>query len=277
MDVPLLLLGPGVPQGREEARVAGLEDIAPTLRTLCRLPARDGDGFDLLSLPEERVAVGESLSAHRLYRWAQQSVAFDGRHALLDGGPRLELYDRARDPGEQAPVKDPTAESAFERLDRALGAYRARRGPRGLGPEHPAAPLYYGIPFVPQGDFLPVAENRLLRDVRASLPAAATLEYANVAIAAGRHEIVRALLEPLAQIERDDPENPAPCLARGRALLLVLGDAGVAVEALEEALRRGYDSPDVDRLIERAAQAAGDGEALARARSRLARREKPGP
>ncbi|MFI5401422.1 MAG: sulfatase, partial [Planctomycetota bacterium] len=101
LDVPLLLFGPGVPAGRTEERVAGLEDIAPTLRRLCELDARAGDGFDLLSLPEERVAVGESLAAHRLYRWAQQSSAFDGRFALLDGGPRVELYDRAEDPVER--------------------------------------------------------------------------------------------------------------------------------------------------------------------------------
>jgi len=273
MDVPLVLVGPGVPPGREEERVAGLEDIAPTLRTLCRLPARSGDGLDLFSLPEERVAVGESLQAHRLYRWAQQSVAFDGRFSLLDGGPRIELYDCEKDPGERSPLDEPEGDPAFERLDRALQAYRDRRGPAGRGTELPAAPVYYGIPFVPQADFLPVAENRALRDVRSSLPEAALLERATAAIAMGGHELVRAFLEPLQELERDDPANPAPSLVRGRALLLALGDAKGAVAALEEAVRRGYDSPDVDRLLEKAAKDAGDQAALQRVRARLAERK----
>jgi arylsulfatase A-like enzyme len=256
MDVPLLLLGPGVPAGRVEERVAGLEDVAPTLRRMCRLGAREGDGFDLLSLPEERVAVGESLAAHRLYRWAQQSVAFDGRFALLDGGPWQELYDRAADPGERSPLGDPAERPEFEPLDRALGVYRDRRGPEGRGVELPAAPAYYGIPLVPQGDFLPAAENRRLRDVRDALPAAALLDRASGAIATGNPDLVRAVLEPLGKLEREDPGNPAPCLARGRALLLVLGDPEGAVAALEEAVRRGYRSPDVERLLERAREAA---------------------
>ena len=277
MDVPLLLLGPGVPEGRAEDRVAGLEDVAPTLRRLCGLDARPGDGFDLLSLPEERVAVGESLAAHRLCRWAQQSVAFDGSFSLLDGGPRLELYDRATDWGELSPLPDPAVRPEFERLDRALGAYRGRRGPKATGTEVPAAPAYYGIPFVPQADFLPVAENRTLRDVRDALPDAALLDRANSAIAAGAGDLARAVLDGLAQLEREDPRNPAASLARGRALLLVLNDAQGAVGALEEAVRRGYDTPDVDRLLERACLEANDQDALARVRVRLAAREKAGP
>jgi hypothetical protein len=249
MDVPLVLLGPGVPQGRAEERVAGLEDIAPTLRRLCRLRERPGDGHDLLDLPEERVSLGESLYGHRLYGWAQQAVAYDGRFALLDGGPRLELYDRASDPSETRPLSPPEGHPAFERLDRALTLYRDRRGPEGRGVELPAAPLVYGIPMLPQGRFLPVAENRALRDVRTALPDAALLERAAVAVHAQGHALVRSFLPHLERLEREDPRNPAPCLARGRALLLVLDDPQGAVDALEEAVRRGYESPDLDRLL----------------------------
>jgi arylsulfatase A-like enzyme len=274
MDVPLLLLGPGVPR-REESRVAGLEDVAPTLRSLCRLRARATDGFDLLALPEERVAVGESLEDHRLYRWAQQSVAFDGRFALLDGGPRIELFDRASDPHENTPLEDAPSRPPFERLDRALHAYRDRRGPLGRGTELTAAPLYYGIPFIPEADFLPVAENRKLRDVETALPDAALLGRATGAIAAGGRDLVRAFLGPLEEMERRDPSNPAPCLVRGRALLLALGDPKGAVAALEEAVRRGYDSPDVDRLLEKAARDAGDVAAQERVEARQKARKKP--
>ncbi len=274
MDVPLVLLGPGVRADHAEARVAGLEDIAPTLRRLCRLDARDGDGFDLLSLPEERVHAGESLYGHRLYRWAQQSVAFDGRFALLDGGPRVELYDRAADPKELSPLRDHATHPAYERLDRVLQGYRDREGAGGRDAEITAAPIPYGIPLVPQAAFLPVAENRKLRDARSSLPSAMLLERATTAIAAGGQELVRAFLGPLEALEREDPTNPAPCLVRGRALLFALGDPRGAVAALEEAVRRGYDNADVDRLLAKAAEDARDDAALARVRARIAEREK---
>jgi hypothetical protein len=274
MDVPLVLLGPGVPRGREEGRVAGLEDVAPTLRRLCRLAPREGEGFDLLALPEERVHVGESLYGHRLYRWAQQSVAFDVRFALLDGGPRVELFDRAADPKELSPLAGHASHPAYERLDRALQRYRDREGAGGRGAEITAAPLPYGIPLVPQADFLPVAENRRLRDARSSLPSAMLLERATAAIAAGGREPVRAFLGHLEALELEDPTNPAPCLVRGRALLLVLGDPPGALAALEEAVRRGYDNADVDRLVEKAARDAGDDAAIERVRARIAAREK---
>jgi hypothetical protein len=201
-------------------------------------------------------------------------VAFDGRFALLDGGARLELYDRAGDPGENAPLPGARDLPAFERLDRALHAYRDRRGPKERGEEVPAAPAYYGIPLIPEGDFLPVAANRALRDVRDALPAIAVLNRANEAIARGDPGLVRAVLEPLMALEREDGGNPAPSLSRGRALLFVLRDAPGAVSAIEEAIRRGYDGGDVDRLLLEAARAAGDGAAEARAKARLDAREK---
>jgi hypothetical protein len=114
----------------------------------------------------------------------------------------------------------------------------------------------------------------VLRDVRSSLPSAALLERASTAIAAGGRELVRAFLGPLEALEREDLLNPAPCLVRGRALLLALGDPQGAVAALEEAVRRGYDNADVDRLIEKAAGDAGDAQALERVRTRIAAREK---
>jgi predicted Zn-dependent protease len=114
--------------------------------------------------------------------------------------------------------------------------------------------------MLPQSRFLPAAENRELRDVRAALPAAALLERAAVAVHGGGQALVRTFLSQLLELEREDPRNPAPCLTRGRALLLVLDDPQGAVGALEEALRRGYKSPDLDRL-------------LAEARERLARKK----
>jgi len=273
MDVPLLLAGPGVPAGRTEDGVCGLADVAPTVRRLCGLAPARTDGRDLLDLPAGRILAGESLYAWRLYRWAQQSVAYDGRFSLVDGGPRLELFDRAEDPGELAPLAGPEARPEYAPLDRALQAYRGRRTGASAGAEL-QAPLYYGIPVVAGRDFLPVAENRRLPDAGPRLKSVRLLSEAASAIAARNRPLVQALVPRLLELEGADPGNPAPCLARGRALLFVLGDAAGAARALEEAVARGYASPDVYRLLEEACTRAGDAEGAARARALAGVRKK---
>ncbi|MDH3590477.1 MAG: sulfatase [Planctomycetota bacterium] len=128
MDIPLVLAGPGVPPGTRDV-ACGIVDVAPTVRRLAGLSVRAGDGRDLFD-DGPRVVCGESLYAHRRYRWAQWSVATDGRFSLLSGGPRLELFDRSADSGETHPLDAPTTHEAYARLDQALLAYRARRRDR---------------------------------------------------------------------------------------------------------------------------------------------------
>jgi len=251
MDVPLVVAGPGVPAGERDAPCA-LADVAPTLRRLCGLDARDSDGRDLFESSKERVVCGESLYANRLFGWAQQSVAFDGRFSLVDGGPRLELFDRDRDPGETSPLPDPTGHPAYARLDPALMEYRSRRRASSDAAEIAAAPIYYGSLREPVGDFSKPAKNRRLRDVREEWDTIALLDRVTRLTAARAADPLRALLPRLEALERAQPENAAPSLARGRALLLVLGEPERAAEALEEARRRGYGGLDLDRLIARA-------------------------
>jgi arylsulfatase A-like enzyme len=248
MRVPLVLAGPGVPAGTE-ARPCSLEDVAPTLRRLCGLAPRPGDGRDLLDLPPRRVLVGESLYANRLYGWAQVTSAADGSHSLVDAGPRVELFDLAADPGETAPL--PLEHPAYEELDRAIVAYRGR---------HPAPPgevlapegTPYGSLRMPRDRFLPPAENAALPDVRDHLPELPKLYALRAAIAARDGAQVRLLVPAVADWAARDSRNPAPCLEVGRAKLFVLGDAPGALAALEEARARGYRSPDLDRLVEEA-------------------------
>jgi arylsulfatase A-like enzyme len=269
MDVPCVLAGPGVTAGRTVDRLGALADLAPTLRRLAGLAARPGDGLDLFDLPESRVAAGESLYANRLYRWAQQSVAYDGRWTLVDGGPRLELFDRGADPGERQPLPDPESHARFEALDRALQEYRARKRFGEPAASLAAAPTYYGSNRLALGDFLKPPENRQLPDVVAMLPADELLGRFRAAIAARATTLVRQLLARIEVLEAQDPANPAPALARGRALLLALGGPAAAAAAIEEAVRRGYDAPDVLRLLVRAYREAGDEEGVARTLRRL--------
>jgi hypothetical protein len=269
MDVPLVLAGPGVPAGRTEERTCGLADIAPTLRRLCGLAPRPGDGRDLLDLPPERVLCGESLYAFRRYGWAQQACATDGRFSLIDGGPRLELFDRALDPGEIRPLPDPAGQEAYGRLDRPLLAYRERRvGGAAGGETWAAAASPYGAVVIPAAEFSKPAENRARRDAGSEgcREAIALLDRANEAIRWGRADVVGALVPRLRELEELDPGNPAPSLALGRALLLVLREPAGAARALERARQRGYETPDLRKLLEGAYRAAGDEDGLRRLR-----------
>jgi len=258
MDIPLVIAGPGVPAGKVERALCSLVDVPPTLRRLCGLAPRPGDGMDLFALPEGRILCGESLYGHRLYGWAQQSVATDGTVSLLDGGPRLEIFDLSADPGELFPLPEPLTHPSYEALDRALRAYRERApgvqgGIESASPESP-----YGSIRMPEREFRKPAENRLLPDARERMPRTMPLLHAMAAaIAARDRAAVTRLLDPIERIAAEEPGNPAPALERGRALLLVLEDAQGASEALEEAVRRGYRSPDLDRLLEAARKLAG--------------------
>jgi len=247
MDVPLILAGPGVPNGKTESRVCSLTDVAPTLRRLCGLAA--GSGPDLLSLPDRRTVVGESLYSFALYRWAQQVVAFDGTHTLVDGGPRLELFDRAADPGETRPVEDPEVAS---RLDEAITRYKAGEGARRPGAAFAVPATPYGAVNSP-AHFLPPKANRTLLPVRPRLQRTERLmNRLNVAIALGARPDVESALEDLDDLERDDTQNPAFALARGRALLLVLGRPKQAERAFETAIARGYPRAALQGLLKRA-------------------------
>jgi arylsulfatase A-like enzyme len=271
MNVPLIVAGPGIESG-EDATPCTLEDLAPTLREICGLAAKPGDGRDLFDEEQtaDRVVAGESLYAYRLFVWAQQQVAFDGRYSLVDGGPSLELFDLTEDPGETRPVADPQRHPAFERLDRTLMEYRSADGRE----EEGGALTPYGTPYgskrIAGNALLPVAENRALRAVRPGLATVELLDRFRGLIGMRHAGAVRALLPEISEAERADPSNPALALHRGRALLLVLSEPQRAAEALERARALGYDDPDVWRLLLRAYESAGDSDAASSIRALLA-------
>ena len=192
--------------------------------------------------------VGESLYGNRLYDWAQLSVATDGRFTLVDGGRSPELFDRDRDPREEMVHRDPSSHPAYARLDRALLDYQQAKSPRrGVGEAVEGTP--YGALRRPVDGFLPRAQNRKLRDVASSLPTDRLLNRMRAAIAGRSAPVVEFLLGRMEKLEADEPDNPAPSLERGRALLLVLRRYDEAASALEEARRRGYRSRDLDRMV----------------------------
>jgi hypothetical protein len=100
--------------------------------------------------------------------------------------------------------------------------------------------------------FLRPADNRRLRDVRASLPTSAFLGRFRAAVAAGDRTLLLKLRPELERLEALDQANPALPFALGRALLFVLDDPTGAASALERAFERGYRSPEAEALLARA-------------------------
>ena len=162
----------------------------------------------------------------------------------MDGGPRLELFDLERDPGERQRLEH--APAFFETLDRALAVYRASAA--GAAGVFVDVRTPYGSARMQRTAFLPPAENRKLRDVREALPDVAVLNEVRRLIAAKRPGLLMQHLPRLELFAAEDATNPAPCLELGRAYRM-LGDLKQAAQAVRMAYERGYDVPDVHKLM----------------------------
>jgi arylsulfatase A-like enzyme len=123
IDAVLALRAPGFEASRDDL-LRSIADVAPTLRRLCGLPSQPADGKDLGGAPHETL-VAESLFTWRIHGWGQCFAVTDGSRTLVESGPRQDLFDRRADPGETRPL--PLSDPAYEKLDRALNAYRSGR------------------------------------------------------------------------------------------------------------------------------------------------------
>ena len=115
LHVPLILFAAGrVEPGRSVDTLVRTIDLAPTLLELLGLPRDFGEGRSLVPLIEKGggeseengsglipVAYSESLYAQRNLGWSSLRGVETGTHRLILG-PQPELYDLARDPGEQS-------------------------------------------------------------------------------------------------------------------------------------------------------------------------------
>ena len=156
-DAFLAVRAPGYEPGSVDDGPRSLCDVAPSVRDLCGLPARDGDGRPLLGPPHE-VVVTESVYVWRIHGWGQCFAATDGRFTLVESGPRVEFFDRASDPGERRPLPHHDAPE-FERHDRALIAMRELRPPAGTQWESRADVVAYAAARRPFGAYLTRREN----------------------------------------------------------------------------------------------------------------------
>jgi arylsulfatase A-like enzyme/Tfp pilus assembly protein PilF len=93
MRVPLVMTGPGLTQGREEAPVS-IRRVYHTVLDWAGLGAADS-----LRGPSNDVVLGEAMKPFLEYGWQPQIMAVQRRQKAIFAGA-TELYDLAADPGE---------------------------------------------------------------------------------------------------------------------------------------------------------------------------------
>jgi arylsulfatase A-like enzyme len=132
ISIPLLLRGPGVPQGLRIPNPVSLVDVVPTILSLLGLPAPDGlDGIDLTrtwaapdTIPDRLVfsEADHTDTDHDVHRMAR-----DERYKLhLDTRTdEATLYDLHADPDETHDIA-PTAPTQTDRLLTRLRAFMAQ-------------------------------------------------------------------------------------------------------------------------------------------------------
>jgi arylsulfatase A-like enzyme len=248
-DIFLAVRAGALEAGAVDDTPRSLIDVAPSLRAWCGLAAQPADGA-LLTAEPDRVLVTESLLSYRTYGWGQVFAATDGRFSLVESGPRVALFDRGTDPKELTPL-DPIGHPAYERLDRALHAYRAG-GSTDREPDGPyfSAGSPYGHAVRPLSQYLTRPENAKLADPQLGFRFRDRMSRAKHLIYTGfktrNADQLRAAVKDLEALAGEDPDNPAPQLyltqALGR-LGAVTGDPQwnrAAAEAARASIRLGY-------------------------------------
>jgi len=100
--VPMIMAGPGVPEGKVVSEPVSLADLSPTILDILDLPALEGAvGRSVRPAPHDdaRPVYMESYQLAQRYQLAAPVAVVDGSMKLIDL-PEPELYDLAADPGE---------------------------------------------------------------------------------------------------------------------------------------------------------------------------------
>ncbi len=122
--IPLLLRGPGVPEGKVVETPAALSDVAPTVLALAGLaPLQDAEGLDLRAIwqpgaASERLVYVETLAPQLYFGWSPLLGLRSDRFKYIRA-PRPELYELASDPGELRNLA-PERPEVVDEFDRAL-------------------------------------------------------------------------------------------------------------------------------------------------------------
>jgi len=132
VHVPLLMMGPGIPQGARRNALCYLIDIFPTLCDLTgQAVPSTAEGKSLVSVMRDPRAAPRDV-LHFAYRDLHRSV-MDRRFKLIeyvvDGRRTTQLFDRLRDPWELVNLADdPGYEQKLAELRAALTRWRTEMG-----------------------------------------------------------------------------------------------------------------------------------------------------
>lgn len=121
--VPLIMMGrkgcDRLVPGQVDARLAGMQDIMPTLLDLCGIDCPDTcTGQSLMGADRREVLYCEALEGPAAMR-----MVTDGRWKLIwyPAGNRIQVFDTVQDPDETRELsRNPEAEAPLERLTAAL-------------------------------------------------------------------------------------------------------------------------------------------------------------
>lgn len=98
--VPMIIAGPGLPQGQSCDRVVSLMDIYPTLLDLCGLPVNPmNEGNSLAGLLERPDGFWNHPAVTTLFKYNHSVTTEQYRYIRYEDGSE-ELYDRKQDPDE---------------------------------------------------------------------------------------------------------------------------------------------------------------------------------
>ena len=216
LSVPLVLRGPGVPEGRSVPGVVSIASVAPTLLHLAGLPpAKESDGEDLVARAASSSGGGEAYAetlATRLdHGWAPLYALRTPEHHFVRA-PRPELYDVRGDPREVRNLISGAPGPEAGVLDAAIAAHLARGAPLRTAPldaetREQLHALGYAISDAP------LAETGL--DPKDGLPLVEVYVEARTAFYAG----------DLAKAERGARELLAKSPGSGQAHMLLSGVA----------------------------------------------------
>lgn len=257
--VPLILAGPGVPEGRVIGQQVTLADLAPTLREAFGLPPAgvpiDGRSFwqELRrGVVEERPALLENRAIRHQYGWAALAgVRASGWKWL--SAPVPELYDLRDDPGEEQNLaqRERGQAAELERRRRELEPDATARSAERLTPEEEdrlAALGYVGA--AGPGRESPPSEV----DPKRVAPVIAQIEEV---IAFRRSGRVRELDRPLERILATDPGNLFALRIRAQQLVEERR-FGEALEVLQGVVEGHETHPEAMAFLAAAYEGSGD-------------------
>jgi choline-sulfatase len=271
LQVPLIIVGPGVPAGTLVDAPVTLADLAPTIVELMDLGAFDADGVSLAALagpepraPSSRALYAESFAPLLDFGWAPlRSLRRD--EIKLIAAPRPELYDLRSDRGEEHNIVDARAELARELTARVDRISPADLPSRAAAPDAEALARLRALGYAGGG----ASPGGARADPKDRIDVASRL----AAVTSGElqgPEVERALNEVL----RDDPGNTQAHLRLGY-VLAQSGRCAAAERQFAAAIAGGLASADA-HLGLAMCEAERGASAAALATLRDARRVEPG-